>query len=80
MMPAYAHGQRAAGAEPGRDDRTERREEAHAQDRDRRKEADHRVRHAELRLDLGQERPQPDELRAERQGHQEQRGQDGQRR
>ena len=59
---AGAQGQRVPPAQPPADARPERREQAHAQDRDRAQRPDDAVRDLEVGLDGGEQRPDRDDL------------------
>ena len=65
--------QRVAGPEPAGQRRRERREDAHAQDRDRAERAGDPVRDAQAALDARQQRADGDDLDAEDQGDRHQR-------
>src|SRR5205807_7400449 len=63
-------------AEPPRQVRRGRREQAHAEDRDRAEEAGDRVRDVQVALDRRNERPDPDELRTQRERREEEAGEE----
>ena len=64
---------RAPRPDPGREVRGDGREQAHAEDGDRAQQPDDRVRRPERVLDHRDQRPDPDDLRAQRQRREEER-------
>ena len=68
--------ERASRAEPPREMRGRRREQPHAEHGDRPEQPRDRMRDVEVVLDRRQQRADPDELRAERQRREEQRGEE----
>ena len=70
--PEHAQRDGVARPDPPADPRSDRREQAHEQDRDGREQPDDAERHAQIGLDLRQQRPDADELWAHRQRPEEQ--------